>query len=191
MQASHFAMLFGAALCLAGCLPPTTSHPVGTTVGLTNDPALTGLWRAKTGSADDGEFYLHFLPASDGTITVVMVQSGDKPDGDWSVASITTATLGANHYINAQLQFSDGKPADPGDTTDMTPLLYRLDSPNYLTLFFMDEDDTKDAIRSGQIKGTVTEGQFGDAKITADPNRSTHSWQASVGRPCSANALRP
>ena len=92
MQFMRLLTLLGAALLLQACLPPATSHPVGSTVGLRNDPALTGLWRGRmeSDSADERGVYFHFLPKSGNSITVVLVQAGDKPDGDWSVASITT-----------------------------------------------------------------------------------------------------
>ena len=162
--------ILAAALLLTGCYPPTTTHPVGTTVGLANDPALVGLWRAKMDSSDDERpVYFHFLPSGDNTITVVMVQGGDKPDGDWTVAGATTVNLGANHIMNAQLQFSDGKPADEDMARGTVPLLYRFDGPTHLSLFLMDEDATKAAIKAHRITGTVEEGQFGDAVITAQP----------------------
>jgi hypothetical protein len=171
--------LLGAALLLQACLPPATTHPVGTTVGLHNDPALTGLWRGKMENGDKNErgAYFHFLPRLDGGITVVLVQAGDKPDGDWSVASITTATLGVNHFFNAKLTVTGDKPDSEDATPNTMPMLYRFDGSKRLTLFFMDEDMTKAAIHSGAIKGTVEPGQFGDATITADP-KSLDSFMA-------------
>lgn len=168
----------GAAMFLLACFPPTTSHPVGTTVGLANDPALVGLWRGKMKNAEDRDVYFHFLPSADGKITVVMVQGGSQPDGDWTVATITTATLGQNHIMNAQIQFSDGKPDDEDMARGTAPLLYRFDNPNRVTLFFMDEDATKAAIRAHKIAGTVEDGQFGDATITASP-RDLDAFMAS------------
>jgi hypothetical protein len=158
-----------AALVLAGCFPPTTTHPAGTTTAMANDPALTGLWRGKSDqSTDDRGLYFHFLPTADNTITVVMVQAGAEPDGDWMVASITTATLGGNHIMNAQMKFSDGK-ADEDNHPGTIPLLYRFEGPNRLVLYLMDEDATKAAIQAHKITGTVEQGQFGDATITASP----------------------
>jgi hypothetical protein len=171
MRFIRLATLLGAALLLQACLPPATTHPVGTTVGLRNDPALTGLWRAKMQNGDSGkrDAYFHFLPRLDGGITVVLVQAGEKPDGDWSVASITTAILGPNHFFNAKLTVTGDK-ADAEDAMPNTmAMLYRFDGSRRLTLFFMNEDATKAAIQSGVIKGTIEPGQFGDATITADP----------------------
>lgn len=158
-----------AMLLLAACYPPTTTHPVGTTTAAANDPALVGLWRGKSDqSTDDRGLYFHFLPGTDGAITVVMVQAGAQPDGDWMVASITTATLGENHIMNAQLMFSDGK-AEDSDRPGTIPLLYRFEGPNRIVLYLMDEDATKAAIQAHKIAGTVEPGQFGDATITASP----------------------
>jgi hypothetical protein len=171
MRIIRLLALFGATMFLQACLPPATTHPVGSTVGLHNDPALTGLWRAKMENGDTGErnAYFHFLPKLDGSITVVLVQAGNKPDGDWSVASITTATLGANHFFNAKLTNTGDKSDTEDETPNTMPMLYRFDGPRRLTLFFMGEDATKAAIKSGAIKGIVEPGQFGDATITADP----------------------
>lgn len=170
MRIVPFLAAAAAAVLLTACYPPTTTHPVGTTVGLASDPALAGVWRGKTGNSDDErDIYFHFLPQGDNTITVVMVQAGTEPDGDWSVATVTTATLGNNHILNAQLQFSDGKPDDNDPPRGTVPVLYRFESPNRLVLYLMDEDATKAAIRAHQITGTVEEGQFGDATITATP----------------------
>ncbi|MGN6516297.1 MAG: hypothetical protein ACTHLR_10725 [Rhizomicrobium sp.] len=159
-----------AAILLAACYPPTTTHPVGTTTGIASDPALAGLWRGKTDNSSDArDIYFHFLPQGDNTMTVVMVQAGTEPDADWSVASVTTATLGNNRIMNAQLQFSDGKPDDSDPPRGTVPVLYRFEGPNRVVLYLMDEDATKAAIRAHQIAGTVEEGQFGDASITATP----------------------
>jgi hypothetical protein len=158
-----------ATLLLAACYPPTTTHPVGTTIGLSNDPALTGLWRGKMQNDEGREIYFHFLPQADGTITVVMVQRGPEPDGDWSVASVTTAMLGANHFMNALLQFSGGSAEDEDAPRNGVPLLYRFEGSNRVVLYLMDEDATKAAIQTHGIAGTVEPGQFGDATITAAP----------------------
>ena len=157
------------ALLLAACFPPTTTHPLGTTVGLANDPALTGLWRGKMQNDDERDVYFHFLPSDDGTITVVLVQGGTQPDGDWSVASVTTATVGSNRIMNARLIFNDGKPDEDDMARNTIPLLYRFEGPNHLVLYLMDEDATKAAIQAHKITGTVEPGQFGDAVITASP----------------------
>lgn len=156
-------------LLLAACFPPTTTHPVGTTAGLANDPALSGLWRGRMQNDEQRDVYFHFLPATDGTITVVLVQSGTEPDGDWSVASITTATVGNNHIMNARLTFSGGKADEEDAARNTMPLLYRFEGPNRLVLYLMDEDATKAAIQTHRIAGTVEPGQFGDATITASP----------------------
>jgi len=154
-------------LLLAACYPPTTSHPVGSTSGLKLDPALTGLWKAPPNDPDERGTYLHFLPKLDGTLTIIMVQSGDKPDADWSQIAATTGKAGANRYMNAQLLGSDGKP-DKGSPGGTVPVLYRFDAKGRLMLYLMNEDRTKAAIKAGKIKGTVGKGEYGDAVITLD-----------------------
>lgn len=157
------------ALWLASCFPPTTTHPVGTTAGLANDPALVGLWRGKMENDEDRDVYFHFLPGTDGTITVVLVQGGTQPDGDWSVASVTTAAVGNNRIMNARLTFSGDKVDEEDMARNTMPMLYRFEGPNRLVLYLMDEDATKAAIQAHKIVGIVEPGQFGDATITASP----------------------
>jgi hypothetical protein len=172
MRAFRLFAAFAAALFLCGCLPPTTTHPVGSTVGLANDPALVGLWRGKMENDDNGRpVYFHFLPTLEGDITVVMVQGGNEPDGDWTIAKITTSNLGGNHFMNATTTFADGHADDTFASGETAPILYRFDGQGHLLLALMDEDTTKAAIQAHKLEGTVEQGQFGDAKITADAKK--------------------
>jgi hypothetical protein len=155
-------------LLLAACFPPTTSHPVGTIAGLKLDPVLNGTWKADPANRDERGVFLHFLPKLDGTLTVLMVQSGDEPDGDWNLIALTTGKAGANSFMNARLISSNGK-ADEGSPSGTIPILYRLDSKGRLLLYLLNEDRTKAAIKAGKINGTVEKGEYGDAVITADP----------------------
>ena len=163
MTRIKYVLALAATLALAACYPPLTSHLVGTTAGLKPDPVLTGTWK---GTNSDGKpFYMHFLQQSDGTVSTVIVESGPKAE-DWNVVTGTTATLGANHYMNARLLWTNGKPENaPAGTV---PVLYRLDAKGALTFSLMDENAVKAAIAAGKIKGTVEKGQLGDATITAD-----------------------
>jgi len=163
MTRLKYVLALAATLGLAACYPPTTSHPIGTTAGLKPDPMLTGTWK---GTNSDGKaFYMHFLPQSGGTLSVVIVESGPKAE-DWNVVTATTVTLGANHYMNAQLLWTNGKPENaPAGTV---PVLYRRDAKGALTFALMDETAVKAEIAAGRIKGTVEKGQLGDATITAD-----------------------
>ncbi|MEJ0027303.1 MAG: hypothetical protein WDN01_14860 [Rhizomicrobium sp.] len=164
MTRIKIALALAATLVVTACYPPTTSHPVGTTAGLKPDPVLTGTWK---GTNSDGKpFYLHFLQQSDGTLSAVIVESGPKAE-DWNVVTATTATLAGNHYMNARLLWTNGKPEEaPAGTV---PVLYRLDAKGVLTFSLLDEGAVKAAITSGKIKGTVEKAELGDATITAGP----------------------
>ena len=162
-------------LVAAACYPPTTSHPVGTTSGLKSDPGLVGLWKGGPRQAGERGVYFHFLPRLDGSVAAVMAQTGDQPDGDWSVFTLTTGHAGANSFMNAR-EFSNasmaedyGKASAPDYRPPGTvPVLYRIDAKGLMTLYLMDENATKDAIKKGLIQGTIGEGSMGDARITAD-----------------------
>ena len=169
MKAFPAALALAAALVLSACFPPTTSRPVGTTVGLKPDSALIGTWK---GSSDDGKpSYFHFMQQSDGSISALLVESGPKAE-DWNFVMLTTARLGASRFMNARMLLSNGKPDSDNEGAPphgSVPVLYRIDAKGTLTLFMMDEPATKAAIRAGKIKGTIETGTMGDATITADP----------------------
>jgi hypothetical protein len=167
MTKFHVALALFTALLLSACYPPTTSHPLGGAAATTPDPALIGVWKGAPRSAGERGVYFHFLAQLDGTVTAIMVQTGNQPDGDYAVFTLTTVKLGANRFMNATLLSSDGKPDT--DQHGTVPVLYRIDAKGTLTFYLMDEAATKAAITAGKIKGTVGQGSMGDAEITADP----------------------
>lgn len=153
----------------AACYPVTTTNPVGTTVGFSSDPALAGLWRAEMAEAKDEIVYFHFLPMNDGSFKVVIVSGGEKLDGEWSVVRVKAASLGDNHFLNAELVFNNGKrESDPKHGT--VPLLYHFEKDGRVSLFLISEDKAKDAIQSGDVAGTIEPGDFGDVALTAEPD---------------------
>jgi hypothetical protein len=164
MKNSRIALALAAALALSACYD-TTTHPVGTTAGIKPDPVLAGTWKGVNSDGKPG--YFHFLPQSDGSITVIIVEDGTTSN-DWDVATVTATKLGPNRLLNARLLEGDGKPiADwPGGTV---PVLYRLDAQGGLTFALPHEEALRDAVKAGRIKGRVQTGAYGDVAITADP----------------------
>lgn len=157
-------------LLLAACFPPVTVHPVGTPTAQPDD-ALVGLWKATMteGDKDDNQAYFHFVRKGDGTLTVVIVSAKTKGDGDLMGARVTTTRIGGNRFLNARLLPMDREDKDAEEQPPGTvPLLYKLDGSRHLTLYMMNEDKTKAAIKAGKIEGHVESGQLGDATITAD-----------------------
>ena len=169
MKAMRFALLAAAALFVAACLPVTTKNPVGTTAGFKQDPALVGLWKAEPDKDNDKPGYLAFLNAEeDGAMTALMIAPG-KDAGDWSTYKLELAKLGANHLMNAWGVLNNGRPTGEDEAKADIPLLYRLGRDDKLTLYLLDEDATRAAIKAGKIKGEIEPGDTGDAHITAEP----------------------
>jgi hypothetical protein len=161
-------LLLAAMVALAACYPPVTSHPVGSTSGLKPDPVLNGLWKGQPHDTSQRGVYFHFLPRPDGTITLISVATGDKPDADWNAMTMTTGRAGNNRFMNIRIESDNGKP-DQEAPAGTIPVLYRLDAKGQITLWLTDEKAIKDAIKSGKLKGTLGKGDDGDAVITADP----------------------
>jgi len=178
MRLLRAAVAMAAMFLAAGCLPVTSKTPVGTTAGLDADEALTGTWigRAedqedKSRKKDKGVLYLHFLKDKDaGGFSVLWAATGDgKDNGEWMSFKVGTARLGTNRYMNAVETGKDGKPVDGALKDASFPLLYSFGRHHRLTLYMLDEDKVKAAIKAAKIAGTVESGDYGDVKITAEP----------------------
>ena len=160
-------LAMASALLLGACLPVTSLHPIGSTAAAAPDAALPGAWRGKMKGAESAST-LYVLPQKDGGTALFVTEPGRKEAGSWGSFAITTATLGANHFINAREVIDEGKPAEGKMATSFFSLLYRI-SGNSLTLYLLDEKKTAAAIKAGKLKGTVEEGTDGDVAITEDP----------------------
>ncbi len=156
-------------LLAAACYPVTTSAPVGTSVGFSADPVLAGLWRAEMAHSKDEVVYFHFLPMEDGSFKVVIVSGGEKLNGEWSVVRVTAASLGASHFLNAEMVFNNGK-REKDASHGTVPLLYHAEPDGSVNLFLISEDKAKEAIQSGEVAGTIEPGDIGDVTLTAEPD---------------------
>lgn len=155
-----------AVLALAACFPPTTSRPVGSTVGFKSDPSLEGLWQTQPDS--DGRFlYYHILNTKDGTMFAVVVPNRG---GDVNVAmcSLKTARFGSFGFLNVRWML-DPKHELPGQSPGTIPVLYRFDAKDKLEIFIPDEGATDAAIDAHKIAGTKDNGTTDHTTlITAD-----------------------
>ncbi|HEX3673135.1 MAG TPA: hypothetical protein VHU87_02580 [Rhizomicrobium sp.] len=180
MKLARLAALLCVALCAAACLPVTTAVPVGSTMGLTPDPALAGIWKGHGQKLTD-ILYLSFFPKDDGTITALALKPDGK-DGGWAVYSIQTASLGAYKFMNAREVSSDGNSADGAEAQEVFPLLYRVNGDGALVIYLLDEKRAASAIKSGKIAGTIDPSAGGDVKITATATDLDAFMQTPDGR---------
>jgi hypothetical protein len=169
MTIHRIAAALACALLLAGCLPVTSKNPVGTTTGLGADQALYGTWIGHNpdNKADKSAAYFHFLQGKDGTLAALMVFSGSGKDDGWSAFNVRTAVLGKNHFLNAVETLDNGEPTEGNLKTANIPLLYSIKGRT-LTLYLLEEDKVKEAVKAGAIAATVEPRESGDVVITAD-----------------------
>jgi hypothetical protein len=153
------------ALALAACYAPTTSRPVGTTVGFKVDPALIGLWQAAPEPGSHDFYYYHLLETKDGAMFAVLVPDRGK-SGDVMMFKLKTARFGNFGFLNVRVM-KDPENEAPDQPPGTVPVLYRFAAKDKLEIFIADEDATKNAIRAHKIAGTKT-GDSDDAVITAD-----------------------
>jgi len=101
MKNVRLLFLAAAMLTLAACYPPTTSHPIGSTVGLKIDPAVLGVWRAPDPD-NHRTIYYHLLSAKDGTIFAVLVPDQGQAS-DVSMLKLKAASFGNFGFLNVRL----------------------------------------------------------------------------------------
>lgn len=163
------ALALALTLLLAACYPPVTRHPVGTTTGIRNDPAIAGSWRTLPSGDDKGGGYFHFLPLKNGGFTVIAIPNTSDPASDWLLAAVTSARFAPGYgFLNAWLT-DRNRERLPDQPPGTVPLLYRFDGKGVLTLYMIDEDAAKTAIRAHRIAGDAGKSGTDDATITADP----------------------
>jgi len=181
--------VFAAATMLAACIPVTTRTPVGTTVGLGSDPGLYGMWE---GWAKDGKdtAFIAIVPGTEGdTTAILMDMTVPAKSGDWTVYTVTTATLGGYRYMNARAKFADGGQAKGRAAENSFPIFYRVAADGTLTLALLDEDAAKAAVKSGKIAGKIEGGNFGDVTLTAPPASLDAFFASDRGRALFARPL--
>lgn len=165
MRNVRLLFLAAAMLTLAACYPPTTSHPIGSTVGLKIDPALLGVWKAPDPNSNRTIYY-HLLSAKDGAIFAVLIPDQGQAS-DVSMLKLKAARFGNFGFLNVRLMM-DAEHEAPDQPAGSVPILYRLQPNGTLKIFGLDEDAAKKAINTHKIAGTTGEGGNGDAVITAD-----------------------
>jgi hypothetical protein len=187
MHALRAAFALAVLLLLTACLPVTSTSPVGTTVGFAADPALSGLWRGQV-HRPEGWVYMTFFPQADGTTTALLIsppdpsRKDDSAKGDWSAYALQTAAVGPYRYMNAKELSNNGKPPDAAQADKTFPLLYRVNSDGALVIYLLDEKAAAAAIKSNAIAGTISQGQFGDITLTADPTTLDAFMATPAGR---------
>jgi len=165
---------------LAGCLPVTSSSPLGTTVAATGDPQLAGMWKGKLGTSA-GVAYVVFYPGKDGVQKIVMLAPPTADDeGGWMVFEARAAKLGANTYLDARELEDNGR--QPEAKLGHVPVLYKANGDGFLALYLIDEPAARAAIARRALAGTVEPGEYGDVTITADPAALDAFFSGSAGR---------
>ena len=167
-------------LVLGGCLPVTSSSPLGTTVAASLDPQLAGIWKGKLGASTES-VYVAFYPGHDGVAKIVVLASPSAGDeGGWTVFEARGALLGDNTYLDAREIEDDGKAPDP--RLAHVIILYKVGSDGRLALYLIDEDVARAAIGKGLIAGTIEPGEYGDVSITAAPPALDAFFASAAGR---------
>ena len=168
MKAIRYTLAALAVLALAACYPPSTSRPIGSTVGFKNDPSLEGLWQTQPDSDGHKFLYYHLLNTKNGTMFAVVV-----PDrgGDFTTAilKLTTVRFGNFGFLNARFMM-DPQHELPDQSPGTIPVLYRFDAKDKSEIYIPDEGATDDAIRARKIAGTLDNGLSAKhtSLITAD-----------------------
>jgi hypothetical protein len=185
----RFVVALIAAVMLAGCGEVSTQYPVGSTTGLTPDPALIGTWWPRAEKGDDVERtadgkhagYIHVLPTREGPFEILLISLPTKPgdNGGYEVYRASSGRAGENRYLNVVMLSPAGEKPQTLPKHGTTPILYRFEANGDLTLFKLDLDKAAAAVNAGRIAGIVEKHTYQydgkeydgtpDVRITADP----------------------
>jgi len=155
-----------ATIVLTACYPPTTSHPIGTTVGFKSDPALLGLWKAEPDPSNHRSYYYDLLNAKDGAMFAVLVPDRGEAT-DVMMFKLEAARFGNFGFLNVRVM-TDPEHEASDQPAGFVPVLYRFDANGRLKIFMLDEDALKTAIGAHKIAGTIATAGTNDVVITAD-----------------------
>lgn len=168
MSFIRMAVVVAASLMLAGCLPVTSKTPVGSTAALGTDKALIGTWKGRSPDSEQkDDAFVHFMQAKDGGMTIALIFAKGTSDDGWTIFNAKAATLGKNKYLNAVETFDKDAPTSDRLQNANIPLLYTIKGRT-LTIYLLDEDKTKAAIKAGKLKGLITNGDAGDVTLTSE-----------------------
>lgn len=166
MRSIRFMLAALAVLVLGACYPPTTSHPIGTTVGLKRDPSLMGLWKAQPDPGQQRFYYYDLLSTKDGAIFAILVPDQGEAS-DVMMFKLTTARVGDFGFMNVRVM-KDSEHETPDQPKGSVPVLYRFDAKGRLVIFLLDGEATDSAILAHKIAGMVGKEVTDDQVITAD-----------------------
>lgn len=166
MKTVRYTLAVLAVFALAACFPPTTSRPVGSTVGFKTDPSLEGLWQTQR-DADGRVLYYHLLDTKNGTMFAVLVPNHGG-DSNEVMLRLKVARFGNFGFLNVRWMM-DSKHELPGQSPGYIPVLYRFDAKDKLEIFIPDDGATSAAIDAHKIAGTLDNGTTDHSTlITAD-----------------------
>ncbi len=160
----RFHLLAIAALLLAGCLPES-KNPISSPAETFNDPRLEGLWEYR---AEDGSrTYYHIRWHSEGDakwLDIVGVAHRVKNGLDAGGYRALPARIGANTFLSfKEVSLSDR--ANQGRNYSFAR--YDFNWRGDLRIRLAGESALAAAIRSGALRGKLTETRFGtDVRIT-------------------------
>jgi hypothetical protein len=141
------------------------------------DPKLLGVWNGPVG---DHISQVHILPSSRPSahpaskgmdiLFIAHPPPEDPSDHGWLLAHGFAARIGDRTYLSVKWDVADGEPQTGADS-GYHILEYIFEGDASFRFRTMNEDAIADAVRDGDLEGTVSEGQFlKSIRLTAQPD---------------------
>ncbi len=138
---------------LSSCVPESI-HPLSDPKTAELDNRLIGVWRF-TGDESDTYFYLHFGREKYNTMKVIYIVHEEDSDVDFLTFTMSPTIIDGEHYMNLRIidsseDYLEGKGG-------YIFAKYEITRPKTMSLWVIDAEKTEDAIKKGDLQGTIGE----------------------------------
>ncbi len=169
MRTSYLAvMLLLLALFLPACVPES-ENPISDPAKATVDKRLLGVWAGKMiGEKEDQ--YIHFVEAENSITEIVLVTHQKKRGPGVSLYEMYPTVIGKNKYMNVKRSVHDDFKT-PEQVKEMEThgyffTRYRISKKGILKIWIMMDEEVREAVKKGELKGNIARGGEGDITIT-------------------------
>ncbi len=156
------------ALFLPACVPESES-PISDPAKATVDKRLLGVWAGKMiGEKEDQ--YIHFVEAENSITEVVLVTHQKKRGPGVSFYEMYPTVIGKKQYMNVKSSVHDDLKT-PEQVKEMEShgyffTRYQITKKGILKIWIMMDEEVREAVKKGQLKGKIARGGEGDVTIT-------------------------
>lgn len=140
---------------LSACCPMTSINPLSNPDKATFDERLQGTWQLQK---EDDTVFLHIGKLDDNKTQVVSVEHTNSGKLETMVIAMFPTKINGNHFMNldtTKVEFIEPSNETPPDVEGYYFIKYDFKDRDTFSFSLIDEKVVAEAIKSGQLKGTI------------------------------------